>query len=469
VRRDLERIVDSRLCRGWVKNHNKLLLRIVMKRKFIILYLLAALVVPLIVSAQDQMTVEDAIKIGLKNNYDILIAKNTAEIAVNNKGKGIAGFLPVIDTSGNFRYDASNDETGAPSSFGNSDSRTYGSQLSLNWTLFDGFGMFANKVRYDELAKLGEYEARNNIENTVVGIMIAYFDLVQQEQLLDVALKTRDISRTRLDRETVRRDLGGVSSTDLLNARVNFNNDQAVLLDQELRVAIAKKELNLLLSRDPHEEITVKKVIRVLPLNDSYDTLLRSAEERNSFLLTAKQNVKVAAEGVRLSKSSFWPRLSLNANYGYNDRALFGDDVMSSARRRDETIDASVGLSLTFNLFNGNIDSINYQNAVIEEKNSVLLFKNIKNQLAGLVLEKYTTFNKRAEKVHLEDENVGTAEQNLKLQKERYAVGASDSLDFRDAQVNMVRANTSLIVARYQARITLLEIEQLIGKIEIEE
>jgi len=439
-----------------------------MNNKFIVLSLLMFLFFPQIVSAQDQMTVEDAIKIGLKNNYDIQIAKNTAEIADNKRGIGTARFLPVIDTLGNYRYDASNDNTGAPLNFGNSDSRTYGSQLSLNWTLFDGFGMFANKARFDELAKFGEYEARNNIENTVVGIMIAYFNLVQQEQLLDVALNTRDISRTRLDRETVRRDLGGVSSTDLLNARVNFNNDQAVLLDQELRVAIAKKELNVLLSRNPLEEITVRKEIKVLPLNLSFEELLRLAEQRNSFLLAAKQSLKVSEEGVRLAKASFWPRLNLNANYGHNDRALFGDDISSSARRENETIDASVGLALTFNLFNGNVDSINYQNARIEKMNSALALKNISNQLAGLVSEKYTTFNKRVEKVKLEDENAVTAGQNLELQKERYSIGASDSLDFRDAQVNMVRANSSLIVARYQARITLLEIEQLTGKIEIQ-
>ncbi len=444
-------------------------MKLLNENKLIVLYVLMFLIFPLAAYAQEQMTVEDAIKIGLKNNYDIQIAKNTAEIAGNNKGKGIAGFLPVVDTSGNFRYDASNEDTGEPTSLGNTDSRTYGSQLSLNWTLFDGFGMFANKARYDELAKLGEYEARNNIENTVVGIMVAYFNLVQQEQLLDVAFKTRDISRDRLDREKIRRDLGGVSSTDILNARVNFNNDQVVLLDQELRVAIAKKELNIILSRDPLDEVTVKKEIKVLPLHAGFDTLLKSAEERNSFLLAAKQSLKVAEEGVRLAKSTFWPRLSLNANYGYNDRRLFGDDVMPSARSRSETIDASVGLALNFNLFNGNIDSINYQNSVIEKKNSLLSLRNIKNQLAGLVTEKYITFNKRVEKVQLEDENVFTAEQNLKLQKERYAVGASDSLDFRDAQVNMVRANSTLIISRYQARITLLEIEQLIGKIEIVE
>jgi len=443
-------------------------MKILHKNKVVILCLILFLVYPLTVYAQDEMTVEDAIKIGLKNNYDIQIAKNTAEISGNNRGKGTAGFLPKVDTLGDFRYDASNDDTGDPTSFGNADTRTYGSQLGLNWTLFDGFFMFANKAQYDELAKLGEYEARNRIENTVVEIMIAYFDLVQQEQLLDVALTTRDISRTRLDREEVRRDLGGVSSTDLLNARVNFNNDQAVLLDQELRVAIAKKELNVLLSRKPLEKVMVKKEIRVLPLNISFDKLIELAEQRNSFLLTAKQSLKVSEEGVKIAESSFWPRLNLNANYGYHDRALFGDDVLPAARRRNETIDASVGLALTFNLFNGNVDSINYQNAVIEKKNSSLAVKNISNQLAGLVSEKHTTFNQRVKKIQLEDENVVTAGQNLELQKERYAIGASDSLDFRDAQVNMVRANVSLIVARYEARITHLEIEQLIGNIEIQ-
>jgi hypothetical protein len=70
--------------------------------------LLAPIAVLLLVSndthaSTEEMTVEDAIKLGLKNNYDIQIARHTAEIAINNKGKGIANFLPVIDTNGDFR------------------------------------------------------------------------------------------------------------------------------------------------------------------------------------------------------------------------------------------------------------------------------------------------------------------------------------------------------------------------------
>jgi outer membrane protein len=421
-------------------------------------------------AARAEMTVEEAIKLGLKNNYDIKIARITAEIAVNNQGKGTAGFLPVIDSNGNFRYDTSNDETGSPLSFGNSDTRILGSQLSLNWTLFDGFRMFANKVRYAELARLGQYQARSIIESSVVAVMRAFFNLVQQEQLLDVARTTRDISKKRLDREQVRRDLGGASSTDLLNARVNFNNDQATLLDQELRVMIAQKELNILLARDPAEPVAVKKQIIIPPFELSLDELLGLAREYNSVLLAARQNKLVAEENVRLARSAFWPRLNLNANYGYMDRSAFGGEPsgMFAPERNSYSIDTSVGLILTFNLFSGNIHKIDYQNAKLEDRSRKLALYNIENEIAGLVQEKKVTLENRIEKAGLEEQNTVTARQNLELQQDRYATGASDSLDFRDAQVNLARARVTLIVARYQARITLLEIQQLIGKIEIQ-
>ena len=435
--------------------------------------LLASIAVLLLVSnathaSTEEMTVEDAITRGLKNNYDIQIARHTAEIAINNKGKGIANFLPVIDTNSDFRYDDSNEETGSPTRFGNASTRSLNSHLSLSWTLFDGFGMFADKTRYDELARSGEYQARDTIERTVVSIMESFFNLVQQEQLLDVVHDTRDISKRRLEREEVRRDLGGASSTDLLNARVNFNNDESVLLDQQLAVTIAHKDLNITLARDPLTPVVVKKEIIIPPFDTDFDELLMSAREKNSTLLTASYNKKAADENVRIAKSAFWPRLVLNSSYGYTDRALRGEEVMISTDKNSHSIESGVGLMLSFNLFNGNVDKINYQNARLEALNQDLTVKNIENEIAGLVQEKYTTFQKRIEKVRLEEENTGTARQNLELQKERYATGASDSLDFRDAQVNYARAQVRLIVARYDARISLLEIQQLIGKLKID-
>jgi outer membrane protein TolC len=169
--------------------------------------------------AQNELTAEDAIKIGVENNYSIRIARNTAEIIQNNTGKGTAGFLPVLNATGGYQYVNSQQETNSPLSFGNSDTR---------------------------------------IENTVLQILAADFNLVQQEQLLDVARNARDISRTRLEKEQVRRNLGSASSTDFLNAQVSFNQDQSTLVNQELRTIIARKDLNILLAQNPDTPIQVR-------------------------------------------------------------------------------------------------------------------------------------------------------------------------------------------------------------------
>ena len=437
-------------------------------KKYILLFLL----MPFMANAQDILTAEDAIKIGLENNYDIQIALNTAEIARNNAGLGKSGFLPTLDALSNYQLSASDQETNSPNGLGNSTSRNLNGSIALNWTLFDGFQMFANRSRFNELAKLGEYQARYQIENTVVGILAAYFNLVQQEQLLDVAKNSRDVSKTRLNKAKVRRDLGGTSATDLLNAQVSFNNDIALVLNQELQVRIARKNLNILLGRDPSIPISVEKQIAIGDVVFDIENLLELAEKRNSLLRYTLQNKRVAEQNVKLAQSAFYPRLSLNAGYGYTDSEI-DRDVSDPGSFFPKTVEsqnkeAAIGLSLSFNLFNGYRNKIALQNARIEEMNQELALTEAKNQIAGLVQEKHDTFKKQLELVRLEDQNEVAAQQNLDLQLDRYNIGAASSLEFRDAQVNLIRAQTTLIAARYQARITKLEIEQLIGRLEIE-
>ena len=167
------------------------------------LFLSILMITPLL--AQQPMTAEDAIRIGLENNFDIRIARNNAKIAQNNTTLGTADFLPTLDGTGSFDFNTSDLETNNPFRPGGvSDSKTGNGVLSLNWTLFDGFRMFANKRRYNDLARLGESLARNVIEEKMVEILRAYFNLVQQTQLLEVAKNTRAISETRLSKEKIR-------------------------------------------------------------------------------------------------------------------------------------------------------------------------------------------------------------------------------------------------------------------------
>ncbi len=421
--------------------------------------------------AQTALTVEQAVRLGLKNNYDIQIARNNAVIAENGTVLGTANLLPTLEAAGSYDLSTSDLKTNNPfRPGGTSDSRTGGAQLVFNWTLFDGFRMFADKRRFAKLAKLGDAQARSVIENKVVEILRAYFDLVQQKQLLDVNQEAAAVSRARLEQERVRHDLGGASSTDLLNAQVAFNQDRAAVLNQELQVTIAGKNLNILLGRDPQAPLEVVREIDVPPLEADLLELTALALERNSDLIAARQNHTVVQQDLKLARAAFLPRLSLSGRLGFTDQTSTTSTTNPAfpPRLTNQTVDGSVTLNLSFNLFNGLRDRVAMQNAQLQIRNAELSLENLRNQIAGLVQEKYATFQKRLELLELEQQNAVAAEQQLALQQERYQVGSSTSLEFRDAQVNLTRAKTNLIAARHLARITRLELDQLTGRLVLE-
>jgi outer membrane protein TolC len=404
---------------------------------------------------------------GLKQNFDIQIARNEEKIAQNIQGKGTAGFLPTLDLTGNYQKSKVDQDTNSPFSFGSTTSDNLGGQLSLNWTLFDGFGMFVNNDQYKQLAILGEYQSRNIIETTVVAILSAYYNLVQQEQLLEVAMNARDISKTRLDKEKVKQDLGSASSTDYWNAQVSYNNDNATLINQELRCIISRNDLNILLGRDVDTPVEVVRQIIIPELTYEFEDILDFAKKQNSRLIVARQTKKVADNSVSLSSVYFYPRLAFIANYGYDERKVISD--RSGFEDPVETVsrDGIIGLNLSFNLFNGLQDKIDLQNARLDAKNQDYFLQDQEIKIGGAVREKLETFYKRMELVELEEQNVIAAEKNLQLNQDRYNIGAASSLEFRDAQVNLIRSQSTLIVARFQARITRLELEQLMGNWEI--
>lgn len=427
--------------------------------------LLKLMLIPIAIYSQIELSVEDAIEIGLKNNFDIQIARKNAEISSNNSRLGTSGFLPALDVSGNYALSKSDQETNSPFSFGNSSTDGWGANVSMNWTLFDGFKMFVDNKRFQELEKLGQYQSRNLIENSVVGILRSYFNLVREELLYDVLKSTVKISEDRLEKAKVRNNLGGASSTDVLNAQVSLNNDKSALINSELNIEIARKELNIALGRDPSEDINVVKKLEVS--NTTFDLFLiqQKALEKNSTLTVTEQNRIIAQQNLSSSKSFLYPRLALSGNYGYSDRTVDSDTRGSI---NTKSTDGSATITMSFNLFNGFRNDIDVQSRMIELDIQNLSLEKAKIQLLGLVKEKYETYKKRLEFIDLEVQNVEASRQNLQLQEDRFDTGAASSLEFRDAQVNFSLAQTTLLSAKYQARIALLEIQQLTGEIRVD-
>ena len=225
--------------------------------KFLVLFLLAS---PLAM-AQELLTVEEAVKIALENNYQIRIASNMLEIDKTGVNIGNAGMLPVVGATLNSNNSIQNSsQTRADGNLveldnAKNNSLNYG--VGLDWTIFDGFRMFARYDQLKELEKLGEAQLKQAVLTRVSDVMIGYYDLVQQHQQLVALDSTIVISEQRLKLANNRFTIGKASKLEVLNAQVDLNTDLTLMLRQKEMIVNSKIRLNEILARDTKIDFNV--------------------------------------------------------------------------------------------------------------------------------------------------------------------------------------------------------------------
>ena len=152
---------------------------------FICVLMLASSLFSMVYS-QEKLSLDDAIKIALKNNYSISISRKDAQIAANNATYGNAGAYPLIQgvLGENYQNNSIHQQysTGAEVIRPNVKSNTTTAGLQMTWTIFQGFKMYATYDRLKELEKIGDDNLRMMVENNVAQIINGYFDIVQQYQ-----------------------------------------------------------------------------------------------------------------------------------------------------------------------------------------------------------------------------------------------------------------------------------------------
>ena len=156
-------------------------------KKFLFIIILNS--VTQILFAQEKLSLQQAIEIGLKNNYSIVIAKNESEIAKNNATPGNAGQLPTLDLGLTKEYNIIDSKQkysdGAEVDKNGATANSMNANALLNWTIFDGFKMFASHKKLQELEAMGSLSSKILIENALSQIIVTYYNVVRQKQLIN--------------------------------------------------------------------------------------------------------------------------------------------------------------------------------------------------------------------------------------------------------------------------------------------
>jgi outer membrane protein TolC len=318
--------------------------------KFWMLVVLSIFLSSTLVYAQEKLTLQEAIRIALQNNYDIKLIKNETQIAKNNANLGNAGMLPIVtgdfSTGGSRQNTLQTQASGTERRINGARNSNMGYGVGLDWTVFDGFSMFANYDRLKALEQQGEKNATQQILTTITDVLSAYYNVAKQQQLVVAADSTIDISAFRLRIADSKLKIGRGSKLDVLAAQVDYNTDTSSYLQQKNLLDNYMVTLNELLARDVNIKFTVDNAFDIEE-NLNYTTLAAQLEQLNPALQSAILNKKIAELSLKQVQGNRYPQIRVNSGYDFN-RSQTPTGFNTQFRARG----FSYGLTATVNIFN---------------------------------------------------------------------------------------------------------------------
>ncbi len=411
--------------------------------------------------AQSSMSLSDALSLALKNNYAILLAKDSATLAKNNNTFGNAGGLPNLGLNGgmllsnNSIFENSGSSTQTVSGI---KIKSYTADIALNWILFNGLKPFATKGRLNQLAHQGELSLRSQIENTIRQVMLAYYNLIRAEQALKVTLQTISIDEERIKIAETKFKIGSGNKIDFLQAKVDRNQQESQYLSQKIGIDSAKIFLNQLLVRDKLSPIQTTDTTISIQFQPSWEALLDSSENKNTSLKSAKTIIRINQYLLKERRADLSPILMGSAayNYSFTQNPLFIPYIQ-------RTLGPALGLTLSWNIFNGSISKIKVENAKINLDRAQINYQNQYSLLVSNLYFQFLAFQNGLQVLHLEEENIVVAKENLQIALEKYRLGASTQLDLMTAEQSLENSLNRLVQARFNAKSLEINLLQLSG------
>lgn len=413
--------------------------------------------------AQEQLNIEQAIEISLKNNYSILIAKNQEEIAKNDVSRGHAGMLPHVGlnasrnfSSANTKQEYSNgtmlDKTGASSN-------NLAAGVALSWTIFDGLKMFATYEKLKELIALGEINSKIQIENKVEQIIVAYFDIVRQLQMYIASDSTMALYAERAKIAEQKWKIGTGSKSDFLQAQVDINEQKSIQLKQRTAISSRKIILNQLLGRKADIKFSVISEIDIhtgLKLEEATSAAIK----KNNSILFYNRNISVSEFALKEIRAQRMPSITLNSAYNFSRT-----ENQAGFFLLNQNLGLNAGITANWTLFNGLNVQRQIKNSEITLLNSKLYLENVKAQVESEILIAYENYQTALETLELEELNSGLAKENSQIMLDRYRLGNAMSLDIKTAQKSYFDALSRLIQARYDAKVAETALLRLKGEL----
>ncbi|MEJ2495609.1 MAG: TolC family protein [Ignavibacteriaceae bacterium] len=438
-----------------------------------ILFFLLSISLSIPVFCQEELTLSKAIGIALHKNSSLQKSANGIDSYESNVLAAYGKFLPTLGAGGSWdwtRQEIKGAGTvivgGIPvqSLTNTNQSRNYQWNVNSSWTLFDGLSNIATLSQSKNDLKSAELTLERLKQDIVFQTTSLYYDVINNQKLLKV--KEDDLKWNEKNLETIRErnKLGAATLADVYQQEVAKGNAELQIIQTQNALETAKNNLLYYLGLDVltdykfSDELTEEEQnILNSDLYKDYDNLSVLVNEAMNNRLdykSAQLSLESSLDAVTIARSGHLPSLTANGYYTWR-----GDKLSQI----DNSKSLSFGLTLSVPIFRGWAIDNGVQYAEVNAKNKEIDLNDLQRDIKRQLNTTFLNLQAAQKGLKVSESNVASAEENLKIEQEKYSLGSGKLLDVLIANSNYTTALTDLINAQFNYIVLSEQLKYYLG------
>jgi len=411
------------------------------------------------------LSLEDCLKLAVSRNPDLRISDKQLQAAQEGIKSSYSTVLPSVSLSSS----ATRSSQG-PSEYvyknttftgGDTITRYFNTALSVEQNIYNG-GKSRNGIK---LAKGTAENYRLDLNRTqqsiIENVTEKFYTVLKTQELLKVYEMTLKNSQEQLKKTEEMLKIGQVAKKDLFKAQVREGNDRLNVIQQKSTLKGALVDLKVAIGVTSDYELEVFESAYQKP--EAIDPVVaeKQALENNTDMKALRLRKSNSYLNYKIARGDLLPRISGSFSYGRG-----GSEISRSFSEFDKWWDTSLSLYLSYPLFEGFSRKANIQQKMIDYKlyddqiDKKIL--EITSQIESLIL----TINTYKEMIDVNEINILSAQEDLRLAQEMYRLNSATILDVLDAQVALTQAQGNLVTTKYDAKIAEVRLAYLMGTLK---
>ncbi|MCE1188514.1 MAG: TolC family protein [Ignavibacteria bacterium] len=415
--------------------------------------------------AQKVLTSREAVRIALNKNTELQKMKESIKVTEAGVKSAYGAFMPNVSASAMWNWDRNSN------SFGPNDvtttTHTYSTGVRADVTLFDGLANVANYKNSQQQLEAAQLSLEQRKQDIIFQTLSAYYDVVNAGK--QVTVKEEDLKWNQKNYEIILESnkLGKVTLADVYASQVKVGNAELALITQQNTFENLKSEFLFALGLDVLENYQLNEpaleediTSQVAASTKEYDNLSKSIENAlsvRSDFQSQKLSLSSAKLAVDVSKAGYLPQL--NANVGYSFGAT---DFSNVFKNRDLT----AGLTLSIPLFSGWKTDAAVEQATVSSKLEEIKLNDLTRSIKKSLQKSYLDFQAVIKRVEVGTKNVTAAQENRRIEEEKYTLGSTTLLNVLIANSEYTNAVTNLLNSQFEFRKLRDQLQYLVGKLE---